>query len=530
MNIILFFLFSFGISQSFGKSLFLEKCTLAKFKNEESLTNRQIDWLKTLFKTNDCNLILKHLKNTTTFTELIPNKYYGRVNTENRLFKPKELIFSHLVYENFQSGWEIAAKSFKDLSLFQEFSNLKHIYIESVPGERTSICEKTKQVPSLKSIAIDNWDLREAEIQCINENAIKVFIIGNFYPNKNSDKFKHNIVGINNYIGSIADIRSYEKLSYLGMEDYDGASSLKILSEMRNLTSLHLNVINVSRIEEIDSLTNLVNLSLNCYKNHSDKNNLKVSDIKCKTNQITDISFLKNLIWLKGLDLSWNDIKDVSPLSKLNRLEYINLRMNQLIDVSPLSSLIKVKYLDFSGNNVRNIDSLAKLRNLVFLNASNNKINSIESLSYLEELQYLSIGNNSFTDVHYLDSLNKLKVLNLNAEGVFKFNRYPEIKNTIILKSVSEGEEKMWPERILFEDLYKFHSNEIELNPNPSFSKIDFSNFPHLQVLTMTSNLLTQMPDFSNLKSLKYLDISSNNLDSSQIETNLPKSLKYFNN
>jgi Leucine-rich repeat (LRR) protein len=66
--------------------------------------------------------------------------------------------------------------------------------------------------------------------------------------------------------------------------------------------------------------------------------------------QISDISFLRDLLILNDLNLETNFISDISPLSKLFRLKIIILFENQITDISPLRNLIGLEYLDLVHN------------------------------------------------------------------------------------------------------------------------------------------------------------------------------------
>ena len=58
-------------------------------------------------------------------------------------------------------------------------------------------------------------------------------------------------------------------------------------------------------------------------------------------NNISDISFLKNLSNLKILSLSHNLIEDISPLADLTNLRELYLNNNQIIDISSIENLSK---------------------------------------------------------------------------------------------------------------------------------------------------------------------------------------------
>jgi Leucine-rich repeat (LRR) protein len=67
--------------------------------------------------------------------------------------------------------------------------------------------------------------------------------------------------------------------------------------------------------------------------------------------QISDISFLRDLLILNDLNLETNFISDISPLNKLFSLEIIILFENRITDISSLKNLIGLEYLDLVSND-----------------------------------------------------------------------------------------------------------------------------------------------------------------------------------
>ncbi len=65
-------------------------------------------------------------------------------------------------------------------------------------------------------------------------------------------------------------------------------------------------------------------------------------------NQLTDISFLKDMTDLKVLILVDNYIKDLSPLANLQKLEYLEIFKNRVVDLTPLSNMSNLRDLNVS--------------------------------------------------------------------------------------------------------------------------------------------------------------------------------------
>jgi hypothetical protein len=64
---------------------------------------------------------------------------------------------------------------------------------------------------------------------------------------------------------------------------------------------------------------------------------------------LEDISYLKDLIKLRNLNLKYSDVKDISALKGLKNLESLNIEDTKVKDISSVDSLAKLKDLKISG-------------------------------------------------------------------------------------------------------------------------------------------------------------------------------------
>ena len=90
----------------------------------------------------------------------------------------------------------------------------------------------------------------------------------------------------------------------------ENIEDIKGLENFQNLTYLNLWDNEITNLEPLQNLTNLINLWL-------------------AENKITNIKILENLSNLKFIDLGYNQIEDISPLTKLNKLEELWLIQNK---------------------------------------------------------------------------------------------------------------------------------------------------------------------------------------------------------
>ncbi len=128
-----------------------------------------------------------------------------------------------------------------------------------------------------------------------------------------------------------------------------------------------------------------------------DLKNLKSLDLRY--NNISDISFLKNLIKLQTLDLNGNNFSDISSLENLTNLRALFLIENNISDYSFLKSLTNLQALFLSLNDISDISFLKNLTNLQALDLSENNISDISFLENLTKLQILKLSNNNISDI-----------------------------------------------------------------------------------------------------------------------------------
>ena len=108
----------------------------------------------------------------------------------------------------------------------------------------------------------------------------------------------------------------------------EGDILLSDVSELKVLTASSKDIVSLSGIENLTSLT----------------------ELRLNVNQISDISPLSNLKFLTRLSLITNQISGLSPLSTLTSLTELGLSSNQISDISPLSDLTYLMELFLSNN------------------------------------------------------------------------------------------------------------------------------------------------------------------------------------
>ena len=96
-----------------------------------------------------------------------------------------------------------------------------------------------------------------------------------------------------------------------------------------------------------------------------------------------DISSLSDLTNLTSLHLSGTGLSDISPLSDLTNLTYLELSGTNLSDISPLSDLTNLTSLELWQTSVSDISAVSDLTKLQRLLLDGNRISDISPLSDL---------------------------------------------------------------------------------------------------------------------------------------------------
>lgn len=224
---------------------------------------------------------------------------------------------------------------------------------------------------------------------------------------------------------------------------------------------------NISKIEGLDQLVYLMDLSLN-------------------NNKIQKIEGLGVNSLLMYLYLNNNKIECIEGLDGLSSLNYLYLNDNLINKLENFDSLVKLEVLDLLGNSINKIDGLSNLASLRSLSLSRNKLTKIENLESLSSLVELYLSDNFIDEIEGLNELSLLRVLNLHGNNIVI------VKNMLKLSLL----------RVL--DL---SSNKIK-NIN------DLSGLKFLEDLYLSDNSISDISGLNNLVSLKRVFISKNKINS----------------
>lgn len=150
---------------------------------------------------------------------------------------------------------------------------------------------------------------------------------------------------------------------------------IRHLAELTNLEELYLCQNDISKIENVETLTKLHNLELGA-------------------NRIREICNLDTLQNLQTLWLAKNKIPKLQNLDSLVNLRLLSIQSNRITKIEGLDKLVNLEELYISHNGIEKIEGLEKCLKLNTLDISNNKIKELTNLAHLENLEELWASRN----------------------------------------------------------------------------------------------------------------------------------------
>ena len=377
---------------------------------------------------NDYDDIIKYLKNCRNLRELTIGGQ--KITDMSNISECKYLVRLNLI--NNQISKIKGLESMINL----EFLGLNDNYITKIEG--------LENLTNLKILYLDNNNVEDITPLSINSSSLTYLSLLN---NQQIDGNK------NNYTGE-----RLEALNKIGeILDRGGIINIDVdkLGLFTNYRKLNLNLQNLSTLEPLEGLTQLVELHLT-------------------NNQIT-----------------LEDIKSQEILKSMTNLQSLNLTNNNI-------------------TNITAINSLKNLRNL-YIGGVNNKINLKEIEDIISNLNLLNVSTESLKTINNCDS-NKITKLNLIASSLTEL---PDLSGLVKLKTLNLQQN---PNISNFETISQVTSleNLILKNNNLHGRMIDFSRLTNLTNLNLSGNTLWS-EDLENLKALKNnsnltIDLSNNSI------------------
>ena len=187
--------------------------------------------------------------------------------------------------------------------------------------------------------------------------------------------------------------------------------------------------------------------------------------------EIRDLSFLRDAVQLKELDLWDNDIEDLSPLAALTNLRELWLRGNLIKDLTPLAGLDKLMALNVYGNQITSLEPLRgltslnrldlrgnplepgtlaclrKCKRLGMLNLSDTGLGDISDLEFCRAWSLELYENPDLTGLEVLSTMKRLTSLTIDTQIARRYNLAaiaPQLTEHVSLGGISMY---TWPEK-----------------------------------------------------------------------------------
>ncbi|MGY1460367.1 leucine-rich repeat domain-containing protein [Bacillus toyonensis] len=211
------------------------------------------------------------------------------------------------------------------------------------------------------------------------------------------------------------------KIKTLSIYSGEGINEIAGLEHMTNLEKLTLRESNVTDISAISKLRYLkyVDLTSNPIKNiHPIEQLENINMLFLRDNKISDLTPLSKMKKIKTLDLVGNNIEDIQPLFTLSTMKQLYLANNQISDLTGINQLSNVELLWIGNNKISNVESISKMSNLIELEIADSEIKDISPLSKLGKLQVLNLEENYISDISPLSNLTDLHEMNLGANEI----------------------------------------------------------------------------------------------------------------
>ena len=139
---------------------------------------------------------------------------------------------------------------------------------------------------------------------------------------------------------------------------------------------------NISSLSDIPNMYYLKNLTLTSQSisDLSPLSGMKLEQLVVCDNYIGNLLPIKDMVTLKTLDVGQNPLNNLAPISRLLSLESLDISETQVTDIKPLSGLIKLQTLNLNYCDISDISVLAKLPNLKTVDLSNTKVTDLSPL------------------------------------------------------------------------------------------------------------------------------------------------------
>ena len=227
----------------------------------------------------------------------------------------------------------------------------------------------------------------------------------------------------------------------------------------------------------------------------------KLTELRAKNSQITDLTGLEHATQLRTLSLGDNQISNLTPLAKLTALRGISLFRNRITNLKPLAKLTQLTWLDLGGNRIRNIAPLAGLTQLDWLYLWENQISNVRPLAKLIQLRELRLGGNQVNNINFLTGLTKLKTLYLWDNQISNITPIKGLKELELLSLTENQISNLNP----IAELTRL--KELRLGKNQIRDVTPLAGLVNLEVLKLEQNPIQDTSPLARLTKLREVDV-----------------------
>ncbi|KAH8382664.1 hypothetical protein KR009_004680 [Drosophila setifemur] len=245
-------------------------------------------------------------------------------------------------------------------------------------------------------------------------------------------------------------------------------------------------------------------------------NQVPLNNLDLSSNTLTHLSpKIENLQSLTVLTVGDNALVELpSEISKLEKLMRLNVSHNKLSELPRgLYSLPELRHLNISYNEFTELDpDISDLHMLEFLDGGHNNIRSLPGgIGFLVRLTALLLPYNHIKelppDLVNMRSLQKIDLMQNDLVGL------PEdmgLLRKLECLYLQHNDILELPDFEGTETLHELHASNNYIKTVP---KSMCSNLPHLKILDLRDNKITQLPDeMCLLRNLTRLDVSNNSI------------------
>ncbi len=172
------------------------------------------------------------------------------------------------------------------------------------------------------------------------------------------------------------------------------------------------------------------------------------------------------------------DISKIEGLEKLTELRSLDLGCNEFLEIKGLEKLVNLEYLDLCNNKISEITGLENLTNLKGLLLAGNKIREIKGLENLVNLFYLDLSENPISEIKGLENLVNLKQVFFNKIKIKEKFLNKILEETVPKEVIREIKKKTLLYRI-FKKSKKKSVNHIDEEKALEIIKYDYYTVPN---------------------------------------------------